>query len=246
MTSPAAIWRALRSHVAKRDRLELAVLAGALAITTLALLFVQLADAVVAGQTQQIDERILRALRHPDNPAVPIGPSWLRIAALDITSLGAATVITLTVLAVMGFMLLHGMYRTAAFVAAASGGGWLLNHMLKGLIERARPDVVPHLHEVASLSFPSGHAMTSAAVYLTLGALVMDMTRSRLGKIYCMAVAMLATMLVGASRVYLGVHYPTDVLAGWLMGLSWALLCWMIEQALQRRTTLKKEHPQTK
>ena len=237
----AALWRSIASHVAKRDRLELAILAAALAITTCGLVFVQLADAVVAGQTQQIDESILKSLRQPDNPSIPIGPRWLRIAALDITSLGSAVVITLTVLAVIGYMLLHGMYRTAAFVAAASAGGWLLNFALKGLIERPRPDIVPHLHEVNSLSFPSGHAMTSAAVYLTLGALVMDMTRTRLGKIYCMVVAMLATMLVGASRVYLGVHYPTDVLAGWLMGLSWATLCWMVEQWLQRRTALKKE-----
>ena len=246
MTRLADLWRAIASHVAKRDRLELAILAGALAIITFALLFVQLADAVVAGQTQQIDERILRALRRPDDPAIPIGPKWLRVAALDITSLGAAAVITLTVLAVIGFMLLHGMYRTAAFVVAASAGGWLLNFALKGVIERARPDVVPHLHEVNSLSFPSGHAMTSAAVYLTLGALVMDMTRTRLGKIYCMIVAMLATALVGATRVYLGVHYPTDVLAGWLMGLSWATFCWVVEQWLQRRTALRKEEARTK
>lgn len=240
------LWKALLARVAKRERMELAILAGALAVTTFALVFVQLADAVVAGHTQQIDERILRALRQDGNLAVPIGPKWLRIAALDITSLGAATVIALTVLGVVGFMLLHAMYRTAAFVVLASGGGWLLNFLLKGVIERPRPAIVPHLHEVDSLSFPSGHAMTSAAVYLTLGALVMDMTRSRLGKIYCMVVAMLATALVGASRVYLGVHYPTDVLAGWLMGLSWATLCWMVEQALQRRSGFKGERPQTK
>jgi undecaprenyl-diphosphatase len=137
------------------------------------------------------------------------------------------------------------MYRHAVFVTLASAGGWVLNALLKELFERPRPDVVPHLREVATLSFPSGHALTSAAVYLTLGALVMEMTRSRLGKIYCMAVAMLATALIGASRVYLGVHYPTDVLAGWLIGLSWALLCWMVERAVERRAGLKRERAKT-
>jgi undecaprenyl-diphosphatase len=244
MTKLAAMWRALLSHVAKRDRLELAILAGALAVTTLALIFIQLAGAVLQGQTQQLDERILRSLRQPQNPGVPIGPWWLRAAALDITALGAPTVLGLAVLGVVGYMLLHRMFRTALFVLVASSGGWLLNGLLKQYFERPRPDVVPHLRDVASLSFPSGHALTSAAVYLTLGAIVMDMTRGRVAKIYTMAVAMFATVAVGASRVYLGVHYPTDVLAGWLVGLSWALACWIVEQALQRRAVFQREQAQ--
>lgn len=239
------MWHSLLSRVAKRDRLELAILAGALALITLAFVFIQLAAAVLRGHTQQLDERILRSLRQADNVAVPIGPAWLRAAALDITALGAPTVLGLAVVGVVGYMLLHRMFRTAAFVFLASAGGFLLNTILKQFFERPRPSIVPHLREVASLSFPSGHALTSAAVYLTLGALVMDMTRSRLGKIYCMSVAMLATVLVGASRVYLGVHYPTDVLAGWLVGLSWALVCWIVEQALERRAVFKREQAKT-
>jgi undecaprenyl-diphosphatase len=100
---------------------------------------------------------------------------------------------------------------------------------------------VPHLREVMTLSFPSGHAMTSAAVYLTLGALLMRISERRITKFYCMAVAMTATFLIGLSRVYLGVHYPTDVLAGWVIGLCWALLCWIAEWTLERRAGLKRE-----
>jgi undecaprenyl-diphosphatase len=115
---------------------------------------------------------------------------------------------------------------------------------LKQAFERPRPDVVPHLREVMSSSFPSGHALTSAAVYLTLGTLLMHLAQGRLAKVYCITVAMLATLLVGSSRVFLGVHYPTDVLAGWLIGLTWALLCWMAERALERRAGLKREQRQ--
>jgi undecaprenyl-diphosphatase len=162
-------------------------------------------------------------------------------AALDITALGSATVIGLTVIAVSGFLVLQGMWRNGLFVAFASGGALVVNAGLKQFFQRARPDIVPHLRDVMTMSFPSGHALTSAVVYLTLGALTMRIAERRLTKFYCMAMAMLITVLVGASRVYLGVHYPTDVLAGWLFGLSWALLCWMLERGLERRAGWRRE-----
>ena len=220
---------------------ELAVLVGALLAILLAIAFIALAGNVLEGDTQAFDERMLTALRKSDNPAQPIGPRWLRGAALDITALGSATVLGLAVFAVAGFLVLQGAWRSALFVLAASSGGWIMNSLLKTAFARPRPDIVPHLREVMTLSFPSGHALTSAAVYLTLGALLMRIAKRPLMKFYCMSVAMLATVLVGASRVYLGVHYPTDVLAGWLLGLSWALLCWLVERALERRAGLKRE-----
>jgi undecaprenyl-diphosphatase len=163
------------------------------------------------------------------------------MAAFDITALGGPTVLGMTVLAVVGFLVLQGMYRNAAFVFVASVGGWMLNDLLKEVFARPRPQVVPHLRQVMSLSFPSGHALTSAAIFLTLGALLMRVAQSRLVKFYCMFIAMLATLLVGATRVYLGVHYPTDVLAGWLIGISWALFCWLLERSLERTAGLRKE-----
>jgi undecaprenyl-diphosphatase len=235
MTSLTARLRAVR------DRGELALLIGALITIVLAIGFIALAGNVLEGDTQHFDERLLAAFRNPDNPERPIGPRWLPGTAMDITALGSAAVLGLAVAAVAGFLLLQGSWRSALFVVVASSGGWLLNSVLKEVFGRARPEVVPHLREVMTLSFPSGHAMTSAAVYLTLGALLMRIAKRPLTKFYCMSAAMLVTALVGASRVYLGVHYPTDVLAGWLLGLSWALFCWLAERALERRAGLKRE-----
>ena len=219
-----------------RDRTELAFLVGGL---VLVLLLLGLCVAVRSGargrNPARRRSRASRA-RQADDPSLPIGPAWLRGAALDITALGSASVLGLVVAAIVGFMILQGLRRTALLVFVASAGGWLLNSLLKELFQRPRPEVVPHLSEVMSLSFPSGHAMTSAAVYLTLGAL--RDARSRPAgrrRMYCMGFAMFLAGIVGVTRVYLGVHYPTDVLAGWLVGLSWALLCWLVERAIERR-----------
>lgn len=234
-------WRTRLVRLAPKDRTELVLLLSAIAVVLLIFTFAELADDVLEGDTQGFDTWLLRALRQPDNPALPLGPAWLQYAALDVTALGSFTVLGLATLAIAGFLLLQGMARTAAFVFVATTGGWLLNSVLKDVFQRTRPDVVPHLREVMSLSFPSGHAMTSAAVYLTLGALTMRVADRRVTKFYCMAMAMLVTFLVGASRVYLGVHYPSDVLAGWLVGLTWALVCWAIERRIEHRAGLRRE-----
>jgi undecaprenyl-diphosphatase len=232
------------AQITSRDRAELRLLVGAFAVLLLTFAFVELAGEVLEGDTQHFDERILAALRDPSNPANPIGPSWLRGVALDVTALGSATVLGLTVIAVCGFLLLQGLQRHALFVLLASASGWVLNAVLKEVFGRPRPEIVPHLREVLTLSFPSGHAMTTAVIYLTLGALLMRIADRRVTRLYIMGIAILATVLVGASRVYLGVHYPTDVLAGWLVGLSWALLCWVVERVLDRRAGLKRERAQ--
>ena len=233
--------RAIKTRLLARGRDELLLLAGTLVLLATVLLVANLAGEVLEGDTLEFDKRILQALRKTDNPSQPIGPAWLAIAALDITALGSAAVLGLTVLAVVGLLVLQGMHRNALFVLLASAGGWVLSDLLKLAFARPRPDIVPHLREVMTLSFPSGHALSSAAIFLTLGALLMRVADNRVTKFYCMAIAMTATLLVGATRVYLGVHYPTDVLAGWLIGISWALLCWLLERALDRKAGLKRE-----
>jgi undecaprenyl-diphosphatase len=242
----AGFVRAIRARVEKRDRDELLILVGMLALIGSVWVIANLAGEVLEGDTLEFDKKLLSALRKADDPSQPIGPAWLELAAFDLTALGGPTVLGLTVAAVIGYLLLHGLYRNSAFVLLASAGGWLLNGVLKEWFARPRPDIVPHLRDVMSLSFPSGHALTSAAIFLTLGALLMRVAERRLVKLYCMFVAVMATLLVGATRVYLGVHYPTDVLAGWLIGVSWALFCWLLERSLERTAGLRKERQQAR
>lgn len=197
--------------------------------------FIEMLDEVREGETQQLDEWVLVSLRRADDPAVPVGPAWLRETAIDCTALGGVAVLALLVAVVAGYMLLEKYYALMWLTIVATGGGGLLNWLLKELVGRQRPSVVPHLREITTPSFPSGHAMLSAVVYLTLGILLTRVASDHRTKLYFLGVAALLTVLVGCSRVYLGVHYPTDVLAGWMVGITWALACWGVMQYLVSR-----------
>jgi len=234
-------WRRPFVHLTRLERHEIAWLLVALAASTLLFAFLKLASEVMEGETMAFDTRILRALRNPQDPARMIGPPWLQGALLDLTALGSPVILGLVVAAVVGFLLLQTRYRTALFVLITSTSGWFVNYALKNAFERTRPSVVPHLRDVASPSFPSGHALTSAVVYLTLGAVLMHVSNGRLTKFYCLAMAMFVTLVTGVTRVCLGVHYPTDVIAGWIVGLLWASLCWGAAQMLERRMGIKEE-----
>ena len=193
------------------------------------------------GQTLAFDQKILQAFRSPGDPSKPIGPAWVTSALLDITALGGPTVIALVVLGVIGFLLLQTRYWTAFFIFVTALSGEAVSFAMKSVFSRPRPALAPHLREAFSSSFPSGHAMQSAIIYLTLGAMLMRITEGRLTKIYCCTVAMLLTFLVGVSRVWLGVHYPTDVLAGWIVGLFWASISWLTAQHYEVRAGIKAE-----
>jgi undecaprenyl-diphosphatase len=214
----------------KLQREEITWLLVGLGACVLLFIFVLLAGEVMEGETQALDVRTLRVLRTAADPSVPIGPVWLEFAFLDLTALGGMTVIGLVVCAVAGFLFLQGRYRTALVILFTTISGDLVGTAMKHLFVRPRPTVVPHLREVLSSSFPSGHAMDSAIVYLTLGAMLMRVADRRATKLYCLAMAALITLLVGVSRVYLGVHYPTDVIGGWILGFAWASVCWLVAQ----------------
>ena len=214
---------------------ELTVLLAVLAVIGGSWVFIELVDEVQEGSTLGFDRAVLRVLRTPGDPRVPIGPVWLAESARDITALGGYTVLILITGAVMGFLALDRKLAAMWFVFGATAGGLVLSLVLKRLFERPRPDIVPHLDKVMTSSLPSGHSMMSAVVYLTLGSLLARIVTKRQLKFYFLTLPLLLSGVVGFSRIYLGVHYPTDVLAGWTAGLVWATVCWLVARALQRR-----------
>lgn len=174
------------------------------------------------------DESIIRAARDAANPATPIGPRWLVVLARDVTALGGYAVLTLVSVLAWGFMRLERRRREATWFAATAAGGYLLNTLLKLLIARPRPDIVPHLSMVDSPSFPSGHAMMSAVVFLTLGLLLSESARRKSVRTLCVVVPVTVAAVVGLTRVYLGVHYPSDVFCGLCCGIAWTSGCWLV------------------
>lgn len=211
-------WLAL----ARREIVPIAIFLG-IALPLLA--FIEIADEVGEGEARWFDESVLLALRTSD-PADPIGPRWFETAIMDITALGGFAVLALVTLLAVGYLLAIKRWGGALMLLAATLGGTAISEGLKMGFNRPRPDLVAHVVETTSMSFPSGHAMLSAVTYLTIGALIAHTQESRQLRGYVLGAAILLTLLIGASRVYLGVHWPTDVLAGWCLGAAWALVCW--------------------
>jgi undecaprenyl-diphosphatase len=232
---------ARRPHFRKLERHELGWLIAGLTVCLLLWGFLALASEVMEGETTALDTKILVSLRKADDPARPVGPAWLETAMLDLTAIGGPTVLGLVVLSVVGFLALQGRDRTALVVLITAASGEVANIAMKNVFLRPRPTVVPHLRDVASTSFPSGHAMESAIIYLTLGAMLMRLAERRATKLYCIGMAIFVTFLVGVSRVYLGVHYPTDVIGGWIFGFLWASLCWLVSPRFEEQTGVAEE-----
>jgi undecaprenyl-diphosphatase len=207
-------------------RREIGPIAVVLAVGFLLLIFRSIADEVGEGDTHKWDSLIMYALRVPGHPETPIGPAWLTTAATDITSLGSIAVLSIIVILVGGLVFSIGRVREGAVLLAAAFGGMLLTGLLKDLFQRDRPPLILHLVPAVNASFPSGHATLSATVYLTLGALIAHFAQKRRVRAYALTAAVVLAVTVGCSRVYLGVHWPTDVLAGWCVGSAWALVCW--------------------
>lgn len=204
-------------------------------------MFIEIADEVVDGDTGAFDEWLLKALRKPDNLAEPLGPVWVQEMGRDATALGGLGWLIFFTIVIAGYLWLDGKHRLVLFLLLATGSGVVVSQTLKYFFARPRPSIVPHLSHVMTSSFPSGHSLLSAVVYLTLGVILATALPHTRLKVYVLLVAVLMTLIVGASRVYLGVHYPTDVLAGWLAGLVWALVCWLVARQLQRKGKIEAE-----
>lgn len=233
----------------KPHRKDSLVLVGFL-ITALVLFALFLLGSEVAeGDTFALDKAILRGLRSAQDVAVPIGPHWLKTMMVDFTALGGAPVLTLITVLSVGFLCALRKFATAGFVALSVSAGALLSALIKAQFVRPRPELVPHLVEVSSPSFPSGHSMNSAIVYLTLAVLLARSQSSRRVQVYLIGSAVLLALLVGSTRVYLGVHWPSDVLAGWSVGAIWAVVCSLAAKYLQAERKIEhagKDMPEKK
>ncbi len=219
-------------------------LTSLIVLTTLVLAFwafAELADEVLEGETRSLDRDLLLLLRTPGDLSEPIGPHYLEEIGRDLTALGGVVVLTLAIIAAAGFFLLRRQFGTMLYLLLATGSGILLSSFAKQAFDRPRPDLVPHESIVYTASFPSGHSMMAAVTYLTLGVLIARVLPQRRLKIYVLSVLTLVTVAVGVSRVYLGVHWPTDVLAGWLGGAGWAMACLLVARMLARRGHVEPE-----
>lgn len=196
------------------------------------------------GWELNVDRAIMLWTRHGTAHGIPIGPRWVRAAMVDITALGGVTVLTLITLVAVGFLALRRLWLTMWLVIGGTVSGAIAVAVAKSLVARPRPQLTDHLVTVSSASFPSGHATSSAIVYLTLAALIMQIVRGRVVRGYIIGVAGLLVVAIGCSRVYLGVHWPSDVLTGWSFGALWALMWWGIGAATRlRRAGRSLLHP---
>jgi len=198
-------------------------------------LFGLITDELVLDGPQQIDEQILLALREPDNPADPIGPKWVEEMVRDFTAFGSTGVALFITAGVLGYFLLQRNFSLAWLLLLTIGGSLLLTYLLKAGFNRPRPELVSHIMFASTASFPSGHSSLAATTYLMLGALIASLQDARRFKVYVMFFAVLLVFLVGFSRVYLGVHWPSDVLGGWILGAVWVLIVLQVAHWWQRQ-----------
>lgn len=221
------------SALARLGRREVGLIAALFAIAALMLGFGLLATEMLEGDMAGFDRAVMWAFRSGGDPSTPIGAAWLQEFGRDVTALGSIAFLGFVVTATVGYLLLVGKRGLAVLIAVAVLGGELIGTLLKLAFDRPRPEI-PHAARVFTASFPSGHALLSAVTFLTLGALLTRVTADRRVKAYFIALAVFLTIVIGVSRVYLGVHYPSDVLAGWCLGAAWALLCWFTALRLQQ------------
>ena len=233
-------WPPVLRNVVRRARGEVSLVIAVLVIAGGLWAFISVSEEVIEGDTHAFDKAVLLALRNPEDRSDPIGPSWAEELGRDATSFGGVGVLTYITVAAVLYLVLRDKWRAALFVSVAVAGGIALSFLLKAGFDRPRPDLVPHGAVVQTASYPSAHSMASAVVFLTLGTLLARLHQRRRLKAYIIGLAVLTALLVGASRVYLGVHWPTDVLAGWAAGAAWAMLCWALVLWLQRHRRIER------
>ena len=218
------------------DMRPLSIPIGVLAIVAAAFyVFFQIADEINEDEIADLDRRLLLAFRNPLDATDPLGPPWVEETITEITSLGGYPILIVLIAAVVGYLVVVRKYGPALYVLLSVGVGTALSQLLKSVYDRSRPDLVDHLVTTHTASFPSGHATMSTVVYLTLAALLVRIVEQMRVRLYVLGVAVLLSVAVGLSRIYLGVHWPSDVAAGWALGVAWACLSWLTVSVLRSR-----------
>jgi undecaprenyl-diphosphatase len=192
-------------------------------IAAIALLGLAAASLFAEGGANSVDHMLMLALRTPGALDDPIGPKWFEDVMRDMTGLGGIGVVIGSSLVFAGYLALRRRFVDVGVLAASVIGAQLVSAVIKHWVERPRPDLVSHEAAIYSASFPSGHTLMATTVYLTFAMLIAADFPERRVRDYLLGVAWVVSFAVGASRIYLGVHWPSDVLAGWCIGALWML-----------------------
>ncbi len=186
------------------------------------------------GGFEEAERAFMLSLRDAENPVLLRGPNWLSYFMQNITALGGWPILTVLAVTLSGAFALTRRWPMLVILLAVVLGESIITGLLKSLFDRERPDFIPHLIYSSSASFPSGHAASASAVYLTFGFAIASLMTRKVLRYYSLGAALLIIFLIGVSRVYLGVHYPSDVVAGWCVGAAWASTVWLVADRLRR------------
>jgi undecaprenyl-diphosphatase len=229
----------IKSKFTTLSTIEIKLVVALFAIILGTLGFILIAFLVTRGSTDYFDMRVLRSLRNCSDLTRPRGPEWLFEFMKDITSLGGSTVVFLITFFVIGYYILQKRYSMMLLALVAVIGGALIDLELKEIFSRVRPQIFSGFILEKSFGFPSGHSMMATIIYLSLAALIARLQVRRRDKIYIISVAVFLSFMIGISRIYLGVHYPTDVIGGWSLGLAWAAFCWFVAWYISNKRSIK-------
>lgn len=197
--------------------------------------FIEVADDMTEGDTHAIDTKLLMLLRDGSNPENPLGPPWVAEMVRDISGLGGIAILAFVTISAAIYLMMIKRWGESVYLLITISIGTALSNALKFGFDRPRPDLVPHGSYTFTGSFPSGHTMMSAIVYLGAGMMLAKAQKTTAPRIFFLAISVFLTITIGISRVYLGVHWPSDVLAGWLIGGSCAIAFWLVEWIWQNK-----------
>lgn len=198
------------------------------------ILFLILTAAVSFNLTLSFDKTVLLSLRNKNNLSVPLFNTWLLPLMRGITFLGNSDSVTVITFLLAVYLIVKKEFGLLGIILAAIISGSLIDLFLKWYFARNRPEIVPHLVTAYYYSFPSGHAFISAVLYPAVAIIFIRITDNITVKTYITVITVLLVLLIGFSRIYLGVHFPSDVIAGWLIGLCWSSWLWILAKKMTK------------